>query len=127
MSNTLQTPWYTKTINALQLAGKGDKTRESYARSVRQLLEYVNKDPLQITEQELKDYFLYRRNTSNWFASTLNICYCALRFFFIHILQKRWPVFDYLKAQKEKRLPCVLNRDEVLQVLQQVHTFHNYA
>ncbi|WP_035258643.1 tyrosine-type recombinase/integrase, partial [Desulfatirhabdium butyrativorans] len=30
-------------------------------------------------------------------------------------------------AQKEKRLPCVLNRDEVFQVLQQVHTFHNYA
>ncbi|WP_211232732.1 phage integrase N-terminal SAM-like domain-containing protein, partial [Desulfatirhabdium butyrativorans] len=56
MSHTLQTPWYTKTINVLQLAGKGDKTQESYARSVRQLLEYINKDPLQITEQELKDY-----------------------------------------------------------------------
>jgi integrase len=41
--------------------------------------------------------------------------------------KKKWPVFEYLKAQKEKSLPCVLNRDEVLQVLQQVHTFHNYA
>ena len=78
MSHTLQTPWYTKTINALQLAGKGDRTQECYARSVRQLLEYVNKDPLQITEQELKDYFLFRRNTSIWSASTLNICYCGL-------------------------------------------------
>jgi len=38
MSHTLQTPWYNKTIKALQLAGKGDKTRESYARSVRQYL-----------------------------------------------------------------------------------------
>jgi site-specific recombinase XerD len=127
MSHTLQTPWYNKTIDALQLAGKGDRTQECYARSVRQLLEYVKKDPLQITEQELQAYFLFRRNTSNWSASTLNICYCGLRFFFIHVLQKKWPVFEYLKAQKEKRLPCVLNRDEVLQVLQQVHTFHNYV
>jgi len=57
--------------------------------------------------------------------------YCSERatpkFFFIHVLQKQWPVFEYLKAQKEKLLPCVLNRDEVLQVLQQVHTFHNFA
>ena len=45
MSHTLQTPWYNKTIKALQLAGKGDKTQESYARSVRQLIEYV-KNPL---------------------------------------------------------------------------------
>jgi integrase len=127
MSNTLQTPWYNKTIDALQLAGKGDKTQESYARSVRQLLEYVHKDPHLITEQELQKYFLFRRNTSNWSASTLNICYCGLKFFFIHVLQKKWPVFEYLKAQKEKRLPCVLNRDEVIQVLQQVHTFHNYV
>jgi site-specific recombinase XerD len=127
MQQTLQTPWYNKTITTLQLAGKGDRTQETYARSVRQLLEYCNKDPYAITEQELKEYFLYRRNTSNWSASTLNICYCALRFFFRHVLQKQWPVFEYLKAQKEKRLPCVLNQDEVLQILQQVHTFHNYA
>ena len=55
-------PWYTKTINALQLGGKGENTRESYARSVRQLHEYINKDPLQMTDQELKDYFLYGCN-----------------------------------------------------------------
>ncbi len=42
-------------------------------------------------------------------------------------MQKQWPVFEYLKAQKVKRLPFVLNRDEVLQILQQVHTFHNYV
>jgi hypothetical protein len=93
MSHTLQTPWYNKTIKALQLAGKGDRTQESYARSVRQLLEYVKKDPLQITEQELQAYFLYRRNTSNWSASTLNICYCGLKFFFIHVLQKKMAGF----------------------------------
>jgi len=26
----------------------------------------------------------------------------GLKFFFIHVLQKQWPVFEYLKAQKEK-------------------------
>lgn len=46
---------------------------------------------------------------------------------FYHVLQIQWPVFKYLKAQKENRLPCVLNRDEVIEVLSHVHTFHNYV
>lgn len=126
-TKSLQTPWYNKTIDALQLAGMGDRTQECYARSVRQLLEFHDKDPRQITEQELQEYFLHRRNTSKWSPSTLNICYCGLKFFFIHVLQIQWPVFEYLKAQKENRLPCVLNRDEVIEVLSHVHTFHNYV
>jgi hypothetical protein len=42
MQQKLQTPWYNKTITTLQLAGKGDRTQETYARSVRQLFEYCN-------------------------------------------------------------------------------------
>ena len=61
---TLQTPWYDKAIKALQLAGMSERTQQCYARSVRQLIEFYNKDPREITEEELKEYFLYRRNES---------------------------------------------------------------
>lgn len=124
----LQTPWYTETVKALQLAGMCDRTQGCYARAVRQLLEHCdNKDPRTITEQELKDYFLYRRNTSHWSPATLRICYSGLKFFFIHVLQKKWPVFAYLNAKRDKSLPCVLSLDEAQAILQQVKTFHNYA
>jgi len=47
-----------------------------------------NKDPKKITEEELKAYFLFRRNECKWTAATLRICYSGLKFFFQHVLQK---------------------------------------
>lgn len=126
-AKTLQTPWYDKTVKALQLAGMGDRTQECYARAVRKLLEFHEKDPRKITEGELKEYLLYRRNESNWAPATMRICYCGLKFFFIHVLGRKWPLFEYLKAQKESRLPSVLTPEEVRLILSQVRTFHNYA
>ena len=42
----LQTPWYNKTVSALQLAGMSDRTQHCYARrAARMLIEhYYNKD-----------------------------------------------------------------------------------
>ncbi len=74
MSKTLQTPWYDKTIDALQLAGMSGSTQEAYARAVRKLIEHFGKDPRQITEDELQEYFLFRRNITKWSPSTLKIC-----------------------------------------------------
>ena len=127
MPKSLQTPWYNKTIDALQLAGMSESTQESYARAVRMLIEHFEKDPRQMTEEELHSYFLYRRNETRWSPSTLKICYCALKFFFINVLQQDWHLFKILKAQPQKRLPCVLSRKEVYHILRHVKTFHNFV
>ena len=39
----LQTPWYNKTVEALQLNGKGERTQQAYARAVRMLIEFYGK------------------------------------------------------------------------------------
>ena len=128
MNKTLQTPWYNKTVDALQIAGMSERTQQCYARAVRMLIEHFNnKDPLEITEDELQEYFLYRRNICKWSSSTLKICYSGLKFFFINVLRRKWHIFSILKAQKERQLPCVLSRKEVYQILQHVKTFHNYC
>jgi len=36
----MMTDWYDKTIQALQLNGKGERTQEAYARSVRMLKQF---------------------------------------------------------------------------------------
>ena len=77
MPKSLSTPWYNKTIDALQLAGMSESTQESYARAVRMLIEHFEKDPRRITEAELQSYFLYRRNETRWSPSTLKIRLCA--------------------------------------------------
>ena len=126
-ANHIKTKWYTKTVRALQLAGKSEVTQKMYARSVRQLIEFYGKEPTKIPERELEDYFLHRRNVDEWAPGTLKISYCGIKFFFLHVLKKDWHIFKILKAQTEKRLPCVLSREEVFQILSKVNTFHNYA
>jgi hypothetical protein len=66
----LQTPWYNKTVEALQLNGKGERTQQAYARAVRLLIEFHGKEPDQISEDELKAYFLHRKNVTGWAPNT---------------------------------------------------------
>ena len=69
---------------------------------VRLLVEYYGKTPDQITETELQEYFLHRKNVSKWSAAYLRICYSGNRFFFINVLERRWHIFDYLRAKRER-------------------------
>jgi integrase/recombinase XerD len=121
------TDWYEKSMRALQLAGKGERTQQAYTRAVRKLVEFFDKSPDLITETELQDYFLHRRNEDGWSPNTMRIAHAGIRFFFTHVLERDWRTFDYLGAQKEFRLPTVLSRQEVRRVLACVYTFHNRA
>jgi hypothetical protein len=56
----MKTEWYDKTIQAPQLNGKGERTQQAYARSVRMLTQFYGKSPDLISEQELQDYFPHR-------------------------------------------------------------------
>jgi hypothetical protein len=45
-------------IEDMQLRGLAEKTQDAYLRAVRQLAEYYAKSPDQISEEELRQYFL---------------------------------------------------------------------
>jgi hypothetical protein len=66
MSQVLKTPWYDETIKALQLNGKSERTQEAYARAVRMLIEFYGKEPHLISEKEIQNYFLHRKNINRW-------------------------------------------------------------
>jgi len=121
----MQTEWYDRMIQALQLNGKGERTQEAYARAVRMLIEFQHQAPDQITADELQAYFLHRRNVSRWSPATLRICYAGIRFFFEKVLQRDWPLLQLLRAQRERRLPAVLSVEEVRRTLGCVRTVHN--
>ena len=117
--------WYEQSIRALQLNGMGERTQEAYTRMVRMLVEFYGKTPDQISERELQDYFLHRKNVDQWASSTMRICYVAIRFFFIHVLRRDWHTLELLRAEQERRLPVVLSREEVRRLLGCVRTPHN--
>ncbi len=124
----LQTPWYGKAVEALKLNGKGERTQEAYARHVRKLIEFFNgMEPDQITEEELKRYLIHRQDINKWQPNTMRICYSAIKFFYLHVVQRDWHLLKVIKAPTEKRLPSVLSPEEVNGILSKVVTFHNFV
>jgi hypothetical protein len=49
-------------VEDMQLRGLSERTQETYLRTVRQLAEHYSRSPDQISEEELRQYFLYIEN-----------------------------------------------------------------
>ncbi len=119
--------YYDKSMRALQLAGMSERTQQCYTRSIRMLVDFCGKTPDQITESELEDYFLHRRNVDNWSAATMRICYSGIKFFFVNVLKLDWHTLQLVHAQREQRLPTVLSVKTVRSILDTVNTPQNEA
>jgi site-specific recombinase XerD len=121
------TDWREKMVKMLQLNGKGERTEEAYTRAVRMLIQFCDKTPDLITEEELQDYFLHRKNKDKWAPNTMRICYAGIRFFYEKVLNSKWRTLGVLRAQSEHRLPAVLSQEEVHRLFACVKTPHNHA
>lgn len=119
--------WYPRMIAILQLNGKGEPTQKAYTRAVRMLSEFYEKTPDLVSEPELQEYFLHRKNVNRWAPKTMRICYCGIRFFYVHVLARDWHILSILRAQNEHRLPAVLSVEEVRSILAQVKNFPHHV
>ena len=107
-------------IECLQLRGLSARTQESYVRAVRQLAEHYHKSPELITEEELRQYFLYIKNVKHYSRSTATIAICGIKFFFERTLEKDWTTFNLVRPAPEKKLPVILSLAEVRQILARI-------
>jgi len=109
-----------KMIEDMQLHGFAERTQKSYMQAVRQLAEYYNKPPDQISEEELRQYFLYLKNVKNASRSTITRALCGIKFFYERTMQRQWATLALVRPQREKKLPVVLSVEEVRQILGRV-------
>jgi integrase/recombinase XerD len=105
----------------LKLHGLSNLTQDLYIRSVRQLAEHYRKAPDQITEEELRQYFLYLTEVKHYAPSTLTVALCGIRFFYERTLQREWPILALLRSPSPQKLPVVLTIEEVHRILGCVH------
>ncbi len=107
-------------LQDMQLRGFSERTQECYVRSVRLLSQHYNKPPDQITEEELRLYFLHVKNIKKWKRATITISLCGIKFFFTQTLDKVWTTLDIVRPKPEKRLPVILTRVEISRILSHV-------
>ncbi len=113
-----------KMIEDMQLRGLAERTQQSYVAAVKGLAQYYGKSPAQLKEGELRQYLLYLKNEKKAAASTCNQVLCALKFLYRQTLQQEWPILAFVKPEREKKLPVVLSREEVKQVLGSLRKAH---
>ena len=113
----------------LQLAGYAKRSIDSYASSVLRLQRFYNKHLEDITEEELRQYWLCCQSEFGWSAATLRISYAGIQHFFTRTLVRSWNIFSEIKWKREETLPTILSLQEVRKIIYalptlQSHTFY---
>lgn len=114
------TPLRQRMIEDLQLKGYSDSTQTLYVDAVRHLCDHFGKSPGKITEEDLRDYFLYGKNVKKWSRSTSTVALCGIKFFYENTIKRPWPTLLFIRPGREKKLPVVLSRDEVREILSNI-------
>jgi len=104
-------------LEDLQLRGLAPSTQQCYVEAVKHLTQYYRRAPDQISEDELRQYFLFLINEKQVAESTFRIHLYGIRFFYERTLKRPWPVFDLVRPRHPQKLPVVLSLREVRSLL----------
>src|SRR6266508_3578640 len=107
-------------IECLQLRGLSARTQESYVRAVRQLAEHYHKSPDLITEEELRQYFLYIKNVKHYSRATPSVAIGGAKCRVKVSMEKDGTTFSMVRPAPEKKLPVILSLAEVRQILSHI-------
>ena len=109
-------------IEDMQLHGYSAKTQTAYLGAVRGLAGHYHRTPEDITQDELRSYFLYLVKERGVARGTLTIHLSGIKFFFEKTLKREWLIFNLVRPKKRTKLPVVLSPDEVKHILSLVKT-----
>lgn len=115
----------TKLNEDLKLAGYAKRSRQSYVRSVRQLMNFWSCGLEEIEEQQVREYWLHCKDELDWKPATMRISYSGIKFFYAHTLKRDWETLRLLKIKSQTTPPTVLSLGEVRSVLASLPTFMN--
>ena len=127
MTATRTSPLRQRMLQDLQLLGLSERTQEAYVRAVRQLAAHFRQSPDQLTEVQVREYFLYLKNDKKFSPSALKIAHSGIKFFYSHSVVRDWATLLKLRVPRHKSLPDVLTIDEVRRILDAIRTPHNKA
>jgi site-specific recombinase XerD len=111
-------PSITKFQQFVELKDFRAPTKKEYVRYVRKCAEHFGCDPLTLSEDQLRAYFLFLRQDKKYSRSPMKAAKFSLRSFFVECHGRAsWTVFSEVRIAEPLVLPVVLSRQEVAAVL----------
>ena len=115
------TPLRQKMIDAMQLRGFAARTHESYLSAVTALAKYYHRTPEQLSVDEIQAYFQYLVKERGLSGATCRLYLNAIRFLYLQVLKKTTFDVTFQMPKKLYRIPELLTRSEVGQILSAVN------
>lgn len=104
----------------LKLRGYSHKTQKAYLGHIRRFMYSFEKEPEKLQQEEIKKYLVglleNHKCMTSYFEQTLS----ALKFFYNNVVNKPDLVTSIKYPKKERKLPAVLSREEVVRILNSI-------
>ncbi|NRB40327.1 MAG: site-specific integrase [Pseudomonadales bacterium] len=107
--------FYNDYLNELTLQGKSERTIDVYSRYIRQIADYFDRCPDDLSKKELKQYFSHLVEHRSW--SAVKSARNAIQFAYKHLLNKPWEWVDIVKPPKVSSIPDVLSIHETQNII----------
>lgn len=104
-------------INDMKVRGMAERTIGSYIDAVAGIAKFYRRAPDELNDREVQQYLLHLIDERGLSWSTCNIAVSGLRFLYRVTLARRDSEFCIPRAKRPQRLPEILSRAEVGQLL----------
>ena len=102
----------------MRLRNYSHKTITAYKSCIRSLAAYVGpKHPRDLTNEEVRNYLLYQVEEKKLSSGTISQMINAFRFLYVEPYKRPLVLADLKRPRKEHKLPVVLDKEEVRNIL----------
>ncbi len=101
----------------LRVKGLSDRTIKAYVRCVTDYLKHYNYEIDPELSMPIKDFLYFMINERKVSRAYLHQIYGALKFFYTYTLHQDWEIKKIPKIKVDKKLPDILSRYEIEQIL----------
>jgi site-specific recombinase XerD len=109
-------------LDELQRRNYAPATMRYYVRNVAQFARFFKRSPNRLDHRDLRTYQAHLLRDQQLAPRTVMLHVCAIRFFFNKVLHRRYLLDDTPYPKAPRRLPQILSREEVTQVIAAAHS-----
>ncbi len=112
------TPLRRQMIEEIRRRNLSPHTEEAYVRAVAKFAAFFGKSPDQLGRNEVRQFLIGLVENDRVAWTTYNQTLCALRFFYLQVLERDEAIAGIRYPKECRKLPVILSRHEVARVLE---------
>lgn len=116
-----------KLKDALRLKGYSSKTIKAYIGHIRRFISFYERNPLELTKADIDKYLLCLLDCHGCSHAYVGQAVSAVKFLYNEVYRDNEICLNISRPKKEKTLPEILSKDEVIRLLEAVSNIKHKA